>query len=487
MIPRRSRALVLVSFTLISCALLFTTVKSENAVSIAQIEHEIIQQLAALTLKDGDVTQTPPPDQTQPPIQPEGYVPPAGYVPPISPSGYIPPVNGYIPPMPPTTGYAPCPVQDITFSIADLKFNPATGSLKLLECGDGARSKYMGYDRLFGVGAMWTHFWNYLQQFGLPTWCVRMPGDPLSRNTMAPQLFFGMGGKNSSGVADLGRRILSTLFEQHQNVTLQDCLNYQGLVLVRWGRAEQTMARFKSIFPNVRFIGDPINNLIRNKYYTNQLFIDTGMEAFRPKCKICPQVYSPELAGQIINELQSNIIVIKPPNASRGRGVIFVHQEDLDAVLRLILLNPDQIEDRDPDSSYGYWTTDESMGNTIFLAEEYAESKHILVDGKIFDPTLRLVFALHKDQTGSHVTFFGGYWKLPAKALTDEGSLTEKHKSDISASYVSSALVTPEDLQVSSEMLRPVLATLYEYMLTHRNSQTRSPFVFSADDGQDSY
>ncbi len=441
MIPKRSRTLVFVSFTLISCALLFTDVKAFSSCSLSQIEYEIRQQLTKLVFKDGS---TP-------------------------------------------TLAAPNAIEDITFSIADLKFNPTTGSLKLLECGDGARSQYKGYDRLYGAGAMWTHFWNYLQQFGLPTWCVRMPGDPVSRETMAPKVFFGMGGNNSSGVTDLSRRMLASLFEKNNSVTLQDCLDYQALVLVRWGRAEQAMAQFKSIFPNVVFVGDPINNLIRNKYYTNKLFVDTNMEAYRPKCKVCPTTYSPDLANQIINELQSNIIVIKPPNASCGRGVIFTHQEDLDATLQLILTRPDQIKDRDPNTSYGYWTTDESMANTIFLAEEYAESKHILVDGKIYDPTLRLVFALHKDQSGSHVTFFGGYWKLPAKSLTDEGSLTEKHKSDISANAVSSALVSPEDFQVSSEMLKPVLEVLYKYMLANRRSELRSPFIFSTNNSHDSY
>lgn len=377
-------------------------------------------------------------------------------------------------------------VKDITFAIADLKFDPERGHVKLLECGDGARSKYMGYDRLHGVGSLWSKWWTYMSSFNLPIWCIRMPGDPMSRETMAPNFFFDLGGKTSTGISDLQRRILTSLFEDNQKVDLVDCENYHGIALVRWGRATQTMSRFKAIFPNVLFVGDPINNLIRNKYFTNKLFVETNLQEFRPKCKICPQQYSPNLASEIISELQSNIIVIKPPNASKGRGIIFTHQENLDDTLKLILEHPEQIEDTDPDSSYGYWTTDESMANTIFLAEEYIPSKNLIIDGKVFDPTLRLIFALHKDDTGCHLTFFDGYWKLPAKSLTDEGSLTEKHKSDISASYVSSAALSPEDFQSATQMLYPALLSLYSYMLEqNKNLEDTCQYIFSQCD-QDS-
>lgn len=425
----------------------FVVSAQQSSTDVSRMEYEILQQLAAKLLKDSGL-QTPS-------------------------QGFIPPTTHHL-------------VQDITFAIADLKFNPETGTIKLLEFGDGARSKYMGYDRLHGVGALWAQFWNYLSQFGLPMWCIRMPGDPASRNTMSPSTFFGLGGKTTSGVADLQRKLISTIFEQQQFVSLQDCFNYKALALVRWGRAAQATARFKTIFSNVLFVGDPINELIRNKYYTNQLFVETELQQYRPKCIVCPRQYSPELASQIIAELQSNIVVIKPPNASKGRGIIMAHQEELDSVLKLILLHPEQIENKDPDTSLGYWTTDESMGNTIFLAEEYIASKNIIVEGKIYDPTLRLVFALHKDHEGSHVTFFDGYWKLPAKSLTEEGTLTEKHKSDVSANAVSSAKLSPEDFQVSTNLLRPALLKLHNYILQDRENEERScSFIFSNDD-QDS-
>lgn len=429
MFKKKSQVLVFVHLITGLCTVTITA--QQNDLRISEIQHAILQEVACnRTIKRTDVSI----DLQKPPTS--------------------------------------LPIKDITFAIADLKFNPETNTIKLLECGDGARSKYMGYDRLHGIGSLWAQFWNYLHQFNLPTWCIRMPGDPASRQTMAPDIFFSLGGKCTTGIADLQRRILSDIFEQKQAVSLQECFDYQALTLIRWGRAAQAMSQFKAIFPNVLFVGDPINEIIRNKYHTNQLFIDTELQQYRPKCIVCPLAYTPDLANTIISELQSDIVVIKPTNASKGRGVILVEKENLDSTLQLILGHPDQIENKDPDSSFGYWASDECMENTIFLAEEYISSKIVSVtDGvttKEYDPTLRLIFALHKDEQGCHVTFFDGYWKLPAKALSEEGTLTEKHKSDISANSVSSAALSAEDFEKSTSLLQPALLKLYSYILQNR-------------------
>ena len=102
-----------------------------------------------------------------------------------------------------------------------------------------------------------------------------------------------------------------------------------------------------------------------------------------------------------------------------------------------------------------------------FLIEEYAPSKPVTLGGKQFDATLRMVFVLDYDQVANEInlTFLGDYWKLPEKALDEEGTLTERHKSKIVTNRESSIEVDPQDRLVVMNILGGALPKLYLKMI----------------------
>ena len=69
---------------------------------------------------------------------------------------------------------------DISFGVADMKYDGR--QVKICEFGDGAFSAFVGYDLLYGTGAMWKKFWKYLKRFHAPIWLI----DPAAK---APEPF----------------------------------------------------------------------------------------------------------------------------------------------------------------------------------------------------------------------------------------------------------------------------------------------------------
>ena len=85
----------------------------------------------------------------------------------------------------------------------------------------------------------------------------------------------------------------------------------------------------------------------------------------------------------------------------------------------------------------------------------------------LYDPTMRVVFALVYNQKNMDVVFFEGNWKLPQKSLSETGTLTEKHRSyGHDSNFLS---VEPQLLQKIEEQLREPLLILYQQMLNAYN------------------
>ena len=64
------------------------------------------------------------------------------------------------------------------------------------------------------------------------------------------------------------------------------------------------------------------------------------------------------------------------------------------------------------------------------------------------------------------VTILDGFWKFPAKSLDDEGSLIDKHISNVYVgSGVRSAKVDPTDMAHIREIMPPLLKKVYMNIL----------------------
>ncbi len=357
----------------------------------------------------------------------------------------------------------------IAFCIADMKFLER-GEIKVLEFGEGPRSKFKGHEKLYGPQVLWKKFWDYLQTFNVPLWGIRM-NDVEHQEDMAPDYFFSMGGTATTGISDLKNQIKELLRNEDGVIKTQSCRDYKAIAMIRYGRPYRSIEKFKKIFPQVCFLGDISNKYVNSKYNTNMLFDDAFSAYFRPKCMSCSKEYTPTLAHEITNDIGGSFFVIKPVNSCRGRGVIIVERDNLDNMLQQILLRPQELADFGIDHTYGYWAFDT---NDKFLVEEFVESKPVSVDvdgnGNMqeFDGTMRLVFTIHHYQNQPPViNYLGGYWKLPAKSLSDEpADFIEKHKSDMKPNdHLSSAVIAPQDMIDAQETLSFLLVHLFKKMM----------------------
>lgn len=365
----------------------------------------------------------------------------------------------------------------VEFLIIDAKFDGK--QLKVLEFGSGLRSGFDGYDRFFGHGAVWDKFWNYLSKFGRPMWYLRTPKMNTAAgkswyNFLSGDDFVRMGGKFAVSPEEVVQNILP--FYQGLDNVYRD---YNGIFCVNISKhrpdSEQINREMREKFPGAVFINNISDNFVFNKSKTDRLFRDEYSRDFRPRSIVCSKLYRTSLAKKISETLKANLFVIKPLNAQYGKGVIFVRKEDLDGVLREILLNIKSSHSCDMtnvhrcltriplDEAISYWLTDT---NSRFIIEEYVASKLVDSEGKKYDATLRAIFTMHCENHKITVTPLGAYWKLPTHAIDEVGSLNEIHQSYQYDRENISEKVDESDFDIISEQLKDVMTRIYVKMIT---------------------
>jgi len=351
---------------------------------------------------------------------------------------------------------------DISFCIADLKYDGK--NIKICELGDGVLSMFQGHDSIYTKGQIWSSFWDFLQEFQIPCWFVGIKPHRTRYQEMSLGYFTKLGGRCFDKITKLEEQ---ELFKKtsHKKINLESIRQSLGCVILRNSFAPTYLVtRSMSKHPSLIFLDRSTKTFISSKFLTNKLFHEAGLALFRPTCKSYSKTYTENLAREIIRDIPGNIYVIKPVNAAMGNGVIIVEKQNLDKTLRLIFedTHKDLPEYLMHDTSYSHWKKD---SNNIFLVEEFAVSKPLTIEEKTYDPTMRIIFVLYNDLGLAHVKFLGAYWKLPAKSLNEQATLTECHKSKIAAGRTSSAQVDIEDFKAVQEILEPVLCTAYLKML----------------------
>lgn len=168
--------------------------------------------------------------------------------------------------------------------------------------------------------------------------------------------------------------------------------------------------------------------------------------------------------------MPSEFYVIKPRGESLANGVIVVANRDLDGVLQMIL-DPSASLEKQSDKKYAYWRKNRE---DVFLIEKYYTSDCLCFSHPLsetmsyegayhYDATMRLAFILQYD--GGNMTYhsLGGFWKLPSKALEEEGTLNEKMISCCKPPFYMA--VDPELLKEVNAHMERAMLLLYEMML----------------------
>jgi len=373
----------------------------------------------------------------------------------------------------PAVGKRPCP-PDITFGCADIKYD--NGMFKVVECGDGIYMSLRAHDVIMNnaqynlVGPYWGIFWNYLASFGIPVWHIQDKGPA---NALALDELARLGGRYASSWTSL---LKDPVFKKANNQTknVGNTINsYSGIIVYRAGKegardvTSTEYKNFKNKHTNFIYVNANTRDFLKRKDNTYRIFTAAGQEAYIPKSQVFPTVYSPELASVMRSALGNpEKYIIKPVYSSLSIGVNAIASNDLNSFLELILNKKDSIPKQSP-RSLSYWRKSTAPH---FIASEYASSQTIYKDGKPYDPTMRVMFAMHSDKGEITVNILGGFWKIPVKPLNQAGaSLTEKHVTIAHAGdYFSfGMMLDPENTTLLKERMAPVLAKVYEYILVH--------------------
>ncbi|CAJ1436830.1 unnamed protein product [Effrenium voratum] len=183
------------------------------------------------------------------------------------------------------------------------------------------------------------------------------------------------------------------------------------------------------------------NFISKDKKLTHDLFEATGYGHIIPSQVCFPRIYYPGLASHICAELGlsgRDLVVLKLCNRSRAAGVMIIAAEQMDGLLQELLELPPaepwfraqlfHLENSAADFNVArdshedhvrHWWANESPS---FVAERCCSSMPILRQGRLYDGTMRVCFALRRRKGASEtltpedieVDWLGGYWKLPS-------------------------------------------------------------------------
>jgi hypothetical protein len=347
------------------------------------------------------------------------------------------------------------PPADISFFLADVKFNERQGA-KICEVQQGNISLFKGFDFIFKrKGVIGERLCRVLSQYNDTFWYV---DSAVNFNSMRPHLLHNKWLMSPT----LYALLKNPKFLKHSASPVKnphDIRQYRALV---YTSPYIDIEEFRRCHKGVLLM-DAVNfPYLLDKYKMSALFLgDERLEKVKPKWQLYPKKYTHQLAGQIIKDIGSDLLVIKPRGTSEGRGVIIIPQEQLDAALKKMMFDR---RSHESDSGYKFWQADHSDS---FLVEEYIPSDPIYpahLGGKPYNATLRVVFILAWHMQKVHLHYLGAYWIIPEKAINEEGSIHEKSKAYVlGTSYYCD--VAKETLAKVEEQLREPLMLMYQRML----------------------
>jgi len=349
---------------------------------------------------------------------------------------------------------------DISCIIVDLKYNPYNANpIKILEFGRLEMSRFKGHNKLFTPGIIWDHFWDYLNSFGLPIWYA---GQGYSNDGTLRGLDYlkKIGGTHYHTFNELQKDIVFAQAIKREITKPTKIKNYNGIFISKCHTGTK-LKKLQAKYPNILIVNNKTVHYCASKHRASRLFEDKELQNFKPKWKTYPAKYTKNLANQILQDLETDKVVIKPTNSSKGKGVIIIDKDNLDKTLKNIFKNKENIKYH-KDVAYNYWL---NHTRNVFLVESFEESKPILINNKKYDATMRIIFILDHNNNKINFEIVSSYWKLPIKSLDQAGTLLEKHKSKIKEGQICSAKVSEIDIKNIEIILKPTLIKLYKKML----------------------
>lgn len=251
--------------------------------------------------------------------------------------------------------------------------------------------------------------------------------------------------------------------------------SYAGIVYGAFD-VVQHFNSYQTSYPGILFVDAATFPYWRDKYKMNVLFdLNDELKQYKADWRLYSKKYDPCLSERIQQEMPSSFYVIKPRSEVLANGVIVVASSDLDNVLQMIL-EPLSILQKHPDKKYSYWWKNK---DDTFLIEKYYKSDYLCFPLPLneqisheaeyhYDATMRLAFILQYDKGKMTYHPLGGFWKLPSKALEEEGTANEQMISCCKPPFYRS--IDPELFKEVNVQMERAMLLLYGIML-NRHSQ----------------
>jgi len=356
---------------------------------------------------------------------------------------------------------------DVSYLVSDLKYSREHG-LKICEVQQGALSAVNGDLFISGEdGTISPRIADFFASFPMKKWAAGLLYAPLKRSFAAKE--WGI------------QQSMKTLIK---DPTFLECAvlpprdpfsitSYAGIVYAAFDIV-RNFNSYRQTYPGILFIDAVTLPYWRDKYKMNELFEhNEELKQYKADWRLYPKKYDSLLVERIQKEMPAEFYVIKPRGEFLANGVIVVANKDLDNVLQMIL-EPLASLEKHPDKKYAYWCKNRE---DTFLIEKYYTSdclcfSHPLCEKASFeaeyhyDATMRLAFVLQSDEGKRTYHCLGGFWKLPAKALEEEGTLNEMRISCCAPPFYRP--IDPELLKEVNAQMERAMLLLYEVMLNEQ-------------------
>jgi len=322
---------------------------------------------------------------------------------------------------------------DISLFVADLKYSDT--EIKFLDISTEKLLMPSTIHNAPKPRKIWKKVWDYLDSFNLPVWLICDKTFYKKNHDLYALNYF----KNKSGywLPDLPKLAQDNLFNKiaynAKDIRKTIISDYSGIIMLEHKPiSNNLLALFKKKFPQFLIINLSAKNFTTNKITQTRLFSSEKLKRYIPKRQILQKHYYPNLAKKLAATLGTNRFVIKPSCSIKGNGILAPHINNLDSTLKNILQKKHALRSINNNSFYNppyplardYWNYDR---NSHFIIENFISSKSINFEGKKYDPTLRIFFALKYDNQKIYLDIFEGFWLLPAKSINDSGNFEDKH------------------------------------------------------------
>lgn len=349
---------------------------------------------------------------------------------------------------------------DISFLVADLKYSEENG-IKICEIQQGILSTFLGDAYLRGIpGPIAMNFHEVLSEFSVKKWTA--PRGIASWNIIRTVL------NDPDWKLETSLRSILSHPEFPQAAKLPpenpfDISSYKAIVFVRTEEIEDRK-KLKELYPGIIAVDAANSPYWIDKYKMSLLFErNPTLSAIKPEWKLYDKTDPETLARKVMEDISSELYVIKPRGAFLGNGVIISAREELEATFRTIF-SGEGLASKSKDPSYSYWSKDPFDS---FIVEKFYYSDFIEVPefgGEIYNPTIRAAFILVYDKGKIEFRMLGSYGLLPFKPICGEGSLNECHKA-----YCKQPFFTELNLwtrQQVEKQLSETMPLLYREMLS---------------------